>query len=1632
MKKTVLFITILFLFNIHLFSQEETETTQNADTVPNSVTKQENTQTISNKDQYFEVEGLENWHYDFDISDYPEGKYNIIIKGTDLAGNEYIEGPFNIHIDPESDKPVTNISNPNPGMRVGGNLNIVGTCIDDDNVAKIEVQINEEGFFEAEGTEYWSFYLDTDGFEDGEYTITARGIDGNGIVGDSYSVNFIMDKSKPINEVTSFENGALLNGKVTLDGIVNDRNGIKKLELSTDGSETFTEVSIKTKKNELTSSFSIKIDTKELEDGPQIYWFRSTDNMGSVVVSAFLFFVDNKEPMLEILYPTEDFQVNGKFRVVGRVNDEVGTKSLTVKQGKGEPFEIPLSIGDPYWFYDADYSNAAKTDLNFTLTDTTGNTTEYKMQLKLDIEGDLPNLQLLTPVSDSNNTGGILSGFATDDDGIKEIIYVLDGSNPVSILTQRSFNESLGKLSSGIHKLEIHAVDINNVESEKLKISFDTVLKEPEINFESLTLLEDDSTNNIFQGMEIIPGKYKSINGTIQIYNLTGKAMLSIGGGETGTLSLKKTETPGLMTFSIPLKNISSGFLDFTIDITDKYGLITNKSLHLLLHGTDSETGEVVKAPVDNKLYSTDNRFPISGTSPAPIRLQEGEKINFFLNGESIKEATLSEGSEFLEVIIKDKLLTLKAASPGYSENCTITINTISGKTLPTLGPFIIGVDINAPEIKFRNEIGDTIFLNSIDISGNVSDNVGINNFQYSIDSNSPIQIELEEGVFNTTLNFENEKDGEILLNFQATDNIGNLTVRQFLIIKDSTPPKIEQITPLPDLAANGKITFTAKIQDNEKIQTVEFSEDGETYIPIKETLFPTLPIDLTLYNEETTVYSLRVTDNAGNFTIFTPSLKIDMESDKPIVQIQIPREGELIQNDFTISGMAFDDDDINKILYRIDEGDFIEIEGANSFEIPIQIRNITDNKHKVEIKAVDPGGVESEIKVLTFNVSKNEPVSHLLEPSIENTMMGQISISGESSDENGISKVLISYDNGNTFNKTEIILPPTEKELGDAEIYELSPEDERNSSQIEIPEDTDYLSEENEVIITNEIQTSVQWKYILDTELIKDGTHSLLIKAIDNNDVEGLYTSLINIDNTEPNIDLPQIFDGLQIIDSFDLRGLVNDNIELAAVNIELQKLNISGEEYINDPESIISLDLPGEEIILQNIDMSHFPTGWINLRVTASDRAGNISSISRNIEKIESLNYNRIILYSPAEGEIISGSLIIQGKIESLNKPTKAALYIDGFPATQIDIKDSGYFHAKLDQEKIEDGVHNLTLEVELADGNILKMDEREITFSKLGPWISIDNFSAGDFASNRPWITGTAGYNYEIPQLDEKALKAFNKEREIKKIEFSIDNGRTFDTAKEGEVWKFRLETQEIKNGELGILVRARFSDGATAVTKTQVIVDDIAPRIEMIAPGEGMKFNDTISISGIGNDRYGLQNISVALREGDKSKYQIPSFIQGLYIDAHFLGSTYTEIGAGLTFFDDNVKLQLQLGMAPPGRFNGFVIGTKILANIAVLPYEYFFGYDWNFLSSSFAVGATFNYFTMSEEEISFTDQGLVLGALIGQIELVKVTLPDRKLFTSFSLYTEGQLWFISSDVSGGVEARIAFGLRTNIF
>ena len=240
----------------------------------------------------------------------------------------------------------------------------------------------------------------------------------------------------------------------------------------------------------------------------------------------------------------------------------------------------------------------------------------------------------------------------------------------------------------------------------------------------------------------------------------------------------------------------------------------------------------------------------------------------------------------------------------------------------------------------------------------------------------------------------------------------------------------------------------------------------------------------------------------------------------------------------------------------------------------------------------------------------------------------------------------------------------------------------------------------------------------------------------------------------------------------------------------------------------------------------------------------------------------------------------------------------------------------------------------------------------------------------------------------------------------------------------------------DGQVNLVVRALFGNGESVVTRHTVIVDEKAPEVRLLAPQERDQFDESIRIVGVTTDDNVLDDVAVVLRQGDKSRYAVPSFVQGLYLDLHGLGATYFDVGAGLTFFDDNVRLQAQLGLSPPGRFSGMVIGGKLLANVFAFPFSFLFGPDLEFLSAAIAVGANFSYFTMRDPGVVYAEgeepDGLVLAGVVAQLEFPRFTFEDLTLFNTLGFYTEGQLWFISSDVEAGTQFRLAFGLRANVF
>ena len=101
------------------------------------------------------------------------------------------------------------IVNPRENMRVPANLNIVGSCVDDDAVGSVHIVLDgdRENEIVAEGKDFWSYYLDTTQMEDGPHEIIVYGIDHKGIVGREQKVVWHLDRKQPQIKIDSHEMG---------------------------------------------------------------------------------------------------------------------------------------------------------------------------------------------------------------------------------------------------------------------------------------------------------------------------------------------------------------------------------------------------------------------------------------------------------------------------------------------------------------------------------------------------------------------------------------------------------------------------------------------------------------------------------------------------------------------------------------------------------------------------------------------------------------------------------------------------------------------------------------------------------------------------------------------------------------------------------------------------------------------------------------------------------------------------------------------------------------------------------------------------------------------------------------------------------------------------------------------------------------------------------------------------------------------------------------------------------------------------------------------------------------------------------------------------------------------------------
>ena len=418
-----------------------------------------------------------------------EGKYNLIVRASDQAGNVRYEGPYNVFVDPRSDLPVARISHPAAGARAASQLEVVGTCVDDDGVQSVRVSLDGGEPATAKGTEFWSLPLDIASLEDGEHTLSAVGVDVNGLEGPTATVRFQVDKRAPVIRVTSHSSGALVTGQVELKGEVEDPNGLAGLAWSRDGAGGFQPLKMTLDKPGSRAEFRWSWTPATLADGPLVLWFQAEDRTGSTARQAFLLFVNNEAPVLEILSPAADAAVNGKVLVVGRAADKLGLRSLQFDAGEGAAGSVPLTPGNPFWAQELDLSGrkAGAVQASFTLENLTGVRQTARLRLKLDPEADRPQLTLASPqpgarLERSGAGVGVRAGRRPG--GTRG---VLAGRRRLCGGARRvGFRFPPGGTGPGEHKLSLKAVDAGGVSGTPVTVTFTVQGLPPRVALDTL------------------------------------------------------------------------------------------------------------------------------------------------------------------------------------------------------------------------------------------------------------------------------------------------------------------------------------------------------------------------------------------------------------------------------------------------------------------------------------------------------------------------------------------------------------------------------------------------------------------------------------------------------------------------------------------------------------------------------------------------------------------------------------------------------------------------------------------------------------------------------------------------------------------------------------------------------------------------------------------------------------------------------------------------------------------------------------------------------------------------------------------------------------------------------------------
>jgi hypothetical protein len=295
------------------------------------------------------------WSYSIDTTLLSQGTHTLEARSSDDVSTSPVVSVEFIVDQP----PAVEITSPADGQTYGGALDVGGTASDDVSVQKVEVRVDEGTWIIAEGTDAWTYELDTMTLSQGTHSLEARSYDGYEYSAVA-SVSFDVDQPPTVSSI-NLQTDVLYDGTVNITGGASDDVEIMEVEIMIDEGPWMDASG--------TTSWWYELDTTTLAHGEHVFEVRTYDGTSYSEVLNVTFKVD-QPPTLTVTIPVEAEKYKKKVEMAGTTADDDEVLWVEFNLDGGEWTKVE---GNVTWSYELSLKDLKKGNHTVELRSWDGN-----------------------------------------------------------------------------------------------------------------------------------------------------------------------------------------------------------------------------------------------------------------------------------------------------------------------------------------------------------------------------------------------------------------------------------------------------------------------------------------------------------------------------------------------------------------------------------------------------------------------------------------------------------------------------------------------------------------------------------------------------------------------------------------------------------------------------------------------------------------------------------------------------------------------------------------------------------------------------------------------------------------------------------------------------------------------------------------------------------------------------------------------------------------------------------------------------------------------------------------------------------------------------------------------------------